>query len=56
MNPGQAFASQARQQLALMRSSSARLLPKGRKNRCRMHKQGGKGVVSQPFYAQFLNR
>ena len=43
MNPGQAFASQARQQLALM-------------NRCRMHKQGGKGVVSQPFYAQFLNR
>ena len=38
------------------RSSSARLLPKGRKNRCRMHKQGGRGVVSQPFYAQFLNR
>ena len=26
----------ARRQLELMRSSSARLLPKGRKNRCRM--------------------
>jgi len=35
--------NQARQQLALM-------------NRCRMHKQGGKGVAKQPFCAQFLNR
>ena len=45
--------NQARQQLALM-------------NRCRMHKQGGKGVArsasplgsskNQPFYVQFLNR
>jgi len=35
--------NQARQQLALM-------------NRCRMHRQGGKGVVNQPFYVQFLNR
>lgn len=34
---------QARQQLALM-------------NRCRMHKQGGKGVANHPFYVQFLNR
>ena len=35
--------NQARQQLALM-------------NRCRMHKQGGKGVANRPFYVQFLNR
>ena len=35
--------NQARQQQALM-------------NRCRMHRQGGKGVVNQPFYVQFLNR
>ena len=35
--------NQARQQLALM-------------NRCRMHKQGGKGVASLPFYAKFINR
>jgi hypothetical protein len=35
--------NQARQQLALM-------------NRCRMHRQGGKGVANQPFYVQFLNR
>ena len=35
--------NQARQQLALM-------------NKCRMHKQGGKGVSNQPFYVQLLNR
>ena len=35
--------NQARQQLALM-------------NKCRMRKTGGKGVVNQPFYVQFLNR
>ena len=35
--------NQDRQQLALM-------------NKCRMRKTGGKGVVNQPFYVQFLNR
>ena len=35
--------NQARQQLALM-------------NKCRMRKQGGKGVSNQPFYVQYLNR
>ena len=35
--------NQARQQLALM-------------NKCRMRKQGGKGVANQPFYVQFPNR
>jgi len=35
--------NQARQQLALM-------------NKCRMRKQGGKGVVNLPFYTRFLNR
>ena len=33
----------ARRQLALM-------------NKCRMHKQGGNGMASQPFYTNFLNR
>ena len=35
--------NQARQQLALI-------------NKCRMHRQGGKGTADQPFYVQFLNR
>ena len=35
--------NQARQQLALM-------------NKCRVRKQGGRGVANQPFYVQFLNR
>jgi hypothetical protein len=35
--------NEARQQMALM-------------NKCRMRKTGGKGVVNQPFYLQFLNR
>ena len=25
-------------------------------NKCRMHKRGGNGVASQPFYVQILNR
>ena len=37
------MAKMARRQLALM-------------NKCRMRKTGGKGVVNQPFYMQFLNR
>jgi len=64
MNPGQMFANEARQQMALIRSSYARLLPEGRKNKCSMHKRGGSGVVrsasplgsskNQPFYAKFI--
>ena len=61
------IANEARRQMALMRSSSARLLPEGRKNKCRMNR-GGKGVArsatsgdaclskNQPFYVKFLNR
>ena len=37
------MATEARKQLALM-------------NKCRMHKQGGHGMASQPFYTKFLNR
>ena len=37
------MATEARKQLALM-------------NRCRMHKQGDKGMASLPFYTKFLNR
>ena len=41
MNPGQTFANEARQQMALI-------------NKCRMHERGGNGVVNQPFYAKFI--
>ncbi|MCR5038987.1 MAG: hypothetical protein K6A94_06590 [Bacteroidales bacterium] len=41
MNPGQTFANEARQQMALM-------------NQCRAHKRGGNGVIDQPFYAKFI--
>jgi hypothetical protein len=53
MNPGQTFANEARQQMALI-------------NKCRMYKHGGNGVVrsatsgdaclskNQPFYAKFI--
>ncbi len=37
------MATEARKQLALM-------------NRCRMHKQGGNGMVNMPFYTMYLNR
>ena len=51
MNPGQTFANEARQQMALI-------------NKCRMYKRGGNGMVrsasplgsskNQPFYAKFI--
>jgi len=41
MNPGQTFANEARQQMALI-------------NKCRMYKHGGNGVVNLPFYAKFI--
>ena len=37
------MATEARKQLALI-------------NKCRMHKQGGNGMVNMPFYTMYLNR